>query len=503
MRTVLTFICTIVLALGFLQPVSAQQLDSATMASIDAKLGEYLTAMAGEGVEVQKRECDFLISTCTDSLVRQAVAVKAYSHYLTSKVMGAEAVAIHILDRWFLTGEVEMYSSLDLLNARIYADFNRSSQIGKTAPELKAESFEGDSLQIFPSGGTYKILYFYDSDCSSCKAQTILMRNVLAAENYPVDLVAFYAGDSREQWASYISEQLDIDADRLRILNVWDKELDSDFQRKYGVLKTPMMFLIDPADRIVGRKLDAQALYVMLDAIFSEPEMTYGSEESVALFDNVFKSGEAEPSSADVAALIDYIRSSTIEKGDILMFKQLSGDLLYYLSAEKGEAFKEGTAYLIDKCILTDEGVWTTEDDSLKVVGMAQMLNEFLKKNRPGTRLPELKLPATVCSWKSVKEKQVRFDRLPGKSNLIIFYSEGCSVCKAEKAAALEMLAAAEYDKSLRQLKVLMVNVDEILSSTTLGEGIFDHFDLSSIPFILTADRKGTVIRRYISLITK
>ena len=44
------------------------------------------------------------------------------------------------------------------------------------------------------------------------------------------------------------------------VTNLWDPSLNSDFQRKYGVLKTPQMFLIGKDGVILGRKLDVPAL---------------------------------------------------------------------------------------------------------------------------------------------------------------------------------------------------------------------------------------------------
>ena len=47
---------------------------------LGAKLEEYFTALSGEPAAVQNAECDFLISSCQDSLVREYVARKIYSH---------------------------------------------------------------------------------------------------------------------------------------------------------------------------------------------------------------------------------------------------------------------------------------------------------------------------------------------------------------------------------------------------------------------------------------
>ena len=75
------------------------QKDTTVMNALTAKLYDYFEAMKYEPVHVQMGECDFLIETCLDSLMRQHVALSAYEHYRDSKVMGSEAVAIHVFDR--------------------------------------------------------------------------------------------------------------------------------------------------------------------------------------------------------------------------------------------------------------------------------------------------------------------------------------------------------------------------------------------------------------------
>ena len=63
---------------------------------LGAKLDSYLAALVGESASAQSAECDFLINTTQDSLLRQYVALKLYDHYLQSPVMGDDAVAVHV-----------------------------------------------------------------------------------------------------------------------------------------------------------------------------------------------------------------------------------------------------------------------------------------------------------------------------------------------------------------------------------------------------------------------
>ena len=115
---------------------------------------------------------------------------------------------------------------------------------------------EGNIRSVYgdkASDGRFSILYFYDTDCVTCKANTALLRNLLETEDFPVNLVTVYADDDEVQWRKYVKEQLDIKSGNLSLLHLWDPEMESDFQRKYGVLQTPRMFLIAPDGTIIGR----------------------------------------------------------------------------------------------------------------------------------------------------------------------------------------------------------------------------------------------------------
>ena len=483
--------------LFFALAAQAQQLDSLRREALAGKLGEYFGAIVQEPLPVQESEADFMIAAASDSLVRQFVAQWIYEHYIESPLMGAESVAIHIFDEWFLPGKVKMASDMDLLNARIYADFNRMSLVGSKAPALAMEALDGSFVELYTDsdkGGRYRILYFYDSSCAKCRIESILLRNLLNTESFPVDFYAVYAGDDRSAWETYAKEKLAVDSEGIKVVHMWDPALASDFQRKYGVIQTPRLFLISPDETIIGRGLDAKALSSMLHSLFDYVELDYGTKESEALFDQVFAL-EERPSKDDVIYITEYINTNTLERGDTVMFRQLSGDLMYYLASKTGEGYKEGLLYVLDHQIFSRGDVWVSQDDSLKVIGYAEILSDLLSKAAPGAVVPDLKLPGLLMNSKKSKEGTFRLKKLGGRENVVIFYTVGCPVCDAEKEAARALVQ--ENPKA----KVLMVNVDAIVENDpVLADHLFKSFDLTSLPFIMLTDKKGHVLRRYISL---
>ena len=237
--------------------------DSAALAALDAKLSEYLEVLTPQVQRVKEGECDFLIESCEDSLLRQRIALKAYDWYITSHVMGDEAVAIHIFDKWFADGKVKMLSEIDLMNARVFADFNRSSLLGCTAPRLSLQNM-GGGLEEAPCPGRVSVLFFYDTGCTKCKVETILMKHLLQSDKHSFDFFAVYTGTSRSEWESFVEKNYSFDTPGVTVHHLWDPDLSSDFQRLYGVLQTPRIFMVAPDGEIIGRGLDTEATIKLL-----------------------------------------------------------------------------------------------------------------------------------------------------------------------------------------------------------------------------------------------
>ena len=441
----LTIIVSVTALLSMPLSVSAQ-LDTAVSNALGAKLDEYMLIIGTEPAEVKCEETDFLISSCTDSLVRQFTALRLYSHFMESKLMGDESVAIHIFDKWFSDGKVKMKSESDFMGARIFAEFNRLSLIGKKAPELYLENDSGAYVSLFGKGSWNdrpSILFFYDSGCATCKMESIMLRSLLNGTEYHVNLYAVYTQQSGENMERFKTEYLDIRNPQVNVEYLWDPMSVSDFQMKYGILQTPGIFLISRDGTVIGRKLDVMALGRLME-IYCKP-YEYGSRESSAFYDEVFASYGGHPGSDDVKGICDAIAGKTLEQKDTLRFKQMAGDLMYWLGASRGEGIKCGLEYLIDRYIAGEPAIWTTGEDSLKVLSYSEILRDLLAKAPAGERLPAVEVPGIMKIRGKERNKTVRLDRL--RNATVIFHTEGCPVCEAELAAADSLSKADRREK--------------------------------------------------------
>lgn len=458
---------------------------------LGAKLEEYFAALAGESAAVQNAECDFLIESARDSLVRQYVALRIYDHYLQSKIMGDEAVAVHVAEKWFLSRAIPMHSDGDFLNAQVFVMFNRNSLIGMQAPLIGLKDTAGKVVEI-PDAPGYSVIYFYDTSCSTCKLETPRLRQLMDEGRYPLTVYAVNVGDQGEEWEKY-RENLP------GAIHLWDPEHESDWQIQYGVLQTPKMYLIDSKGEIVGRGLDTPSLKLLLEKEFSTKTYVYGEARQLERYGRLFASYGDSLSTSDILDMADYLASRTLGEGNVSAFKQTAGDLLYYLSSQRGEAYREAIGPFVEKYVRPGE-IWNTPEDKAQILSLANLLLDFSSRTPAGSLVPDVEVPGTLhrkgCLFvRGTRSGTFSLRSLRGNPAYVVFYSPGCSTCK-ETLAAVDALVQQD-----RKVKVLLVDMDALFADEPdQASRLLDTFDLSVLPFVLELAPDGTVTRRYVQL---
>lgn len=505
------------------QNVKTEQVNSEKIKILDKNIENYLNAIRTRTTSEKKQEIDFLIKTCKDSLVRQHTALKIYAYYMTSKIMGDDALPVYITDNWFIPGKIKMRNDTELIMAKIYAEFNRKSLIGETAPALDLCLPDNSPIDIL-SEEKYKVLYFYEIGCPECAVQSPLLAKIIKKHDWPANIYLIFTGANYKEWEKYRHKNFNF-PDNMHIYNCYNPYMNMDFQKDYGVMKVPMLYLIDRNNKIIGRNLDPLVLEQMLDDRIvaeqqsqngSEIELDYGSDKAGEFYNAIFAD------TLNICEVASYIKKSTYDTGNVVQYRQMAGDMLYWLSSRRETQVKKQEIEFIDKFIL-DVPVWKTKDDTLKVVELATMMKELLTKSPIGSTVPDLSLWGKMTNLQNIKKfstiencKEGRYNiKKHGNGDLLLFlYTENCGSCK-QISSSLINLFSPEYTKDrnnlaqqfynasnrkLRKTKVLFVNIDDILVQFPAEAKIlFDSFDLSSLPYITLINKKGEVVDKYIS----
>ena len=234
---------------------AAQETD---YAPLDSLLSVYCTAMQEETIESKQQECDFLIESCKDTATMEHVARKLFDYYTTSPVMGEEALAIYLYDRWFSDGTLSIGGEYVKMEADIFVMFNRNSLIGMEAPVLELRDPHCKKVTL-PSNGRTSILFFFDTSCSKCRIYMDLLPQVLDGIDFSVDFYAVYCGSDKDAWSKF-RKDFQVGNKNINVIHAWDPELDTDYQRLYSVISTPRVFVVEPQGTILGRRLEPDSL---------------------------------------------------------------------------------------------------------------------------------------------------------------------------------------------------------------------------------------------------
>lgn len=253
----------------------AAQTDSVSrFSSLDSLLVRFYDTLQPEENSVKGREFDNLIAMCHDSLTRQHVTMQVFDHYSHSRVMGEEAVAIHVYDEWIGSGKVKCRSEFEDMEKQIFAEFNRHSLVGMQAPPVRLYKPNGATLTV-PEKGRTAVLFFYATDCMKCKLEWEVLPSVLSHIDMPVNFYAVNFSSDRKMWKKY-RRSLKVRNRNVTVKHLWDPDVESDYQRMYGVTATPRMFVVLEDGEIFGRRLELENL----QEIFHYIGIGYGNKEN-------------------------------------------------------------------------------------------------------------------------------------------------------------------------------------------------------------------------------
>lgn len=223
-------------------------------AGLDSLLTQFYTALERVDVPAKNAELDALIETCRDSLMRQHVALRIFEHYRNARIMGEEAVAVHVYDRWIASGIVKTRSEFEQMDVELFAEFNRHSLIGMQAPEVSLFKPGGGRMTV-PQKGRVAVLFFYDTSCAKCRLEARFLPQILGEAEFPLDFYAVYSSSDRRDWRAF-RRNFKVPGRNVRTYHLWDPEVDSDYQRMYGVIGTPRLFVVLEDGEIIGRRLE-------------------------------------------------------------------------------------------------------------------------------------------------------------------------------------------------------------------------------------------------------
>lgn len=170
-----------------------------------------------------------------------------------------DEIFVYLSDNYFLNnGEVWNSEIIKKVSAR--ADNLRPTLIGRTAPDFKMESPDGEYFSMHQIDAEFKLLVFWNTDCEHC--MEILPQLVKLMENYnrqEIKITAVYIGSDEEKWRNYTDEYL------YEWINLHDPDNLNKTRDLYDIYRTPEIYLVDRENKILARRLNFEDIAKSLD----------------------------------------------------------------------------------------------------------------------------------------------------------------------------------------------------------------------------------------------
>lgn len=200
---------------------------------------------------------EFIENVRSNKRIFQFVTSFFLNSSINSNIMGMDALFIDIAKTYYLSGEAFWASEESLKKIRENVQFIEPNLIGKIAPDLTLESFDGEFFNLHQIDEKRTAVLIYEPNCSHCKVfvPQFYKEVYQKYKDKGLEVFAIYSMDNKEEWGEFLSKENLFDW-----INVWDKDHVSRFKILYDARKTPGIYILDENKRIISKKMTVEQL---------------------------------------------------------------------------------------------------------------------------------------------------------------------------------------------------------------------------------------------------
>lgn len=202
------------------------------------------------------------------------------NEYAKSKIVGMDAVYVHIAKKYYETGQAPWTDEEQLQKIVENANKLEPLLIGKIAPDIQMEFQDGSPIQLHDFKSPITVLFFWDPECGHCKKSMPEM--VKFAKDYKEKGVAVFAictrlvtrddegkfsmEDVNKCWTFISEKEMDV------FWNTVDPYHRSRYKTIYDIRSTPQIYVLDEDKTILSKRIGAEQLPEIIDHILKVKE---------------------------------------------------------------------------------------------------------------------------------------------------------------------------------------------------------------------------------------
>ena len=236
------------------------------------KMDQYLEKLSPKHPDSIIVSADIMIEKArANKEVFQYVVSYITSTYERSKIMGMDAVFVHMVEKYYMTAQCDWVKEKQLEKIIERAKRISPNMIGKKPPNLVFKDTSNQYHSLYHLQAKYTLLFFYDPDCGHCKKETPKVKAVcdsLVSAGIDIKVFAVNTEFEIDKWKEFI-KKFNIG----NWINVGDIQFDkegnpvatSNWREQYDIHSTPVIYLLNKDKEIIAKRINDKQIVKIIE----------------------------------------------------------------------------------------------------------------------------------------------------------------------------------------------------------------------------------------------
>lgn len=223
---------------------------------VQPKLERYVKDLIVQVPDSLIKDADALIKKATPNKdLRSRIIYHFTSEYENPKVVGTEGVFVHMAEKYYLSGEMDVSDDAKKRIGERVASM-KPLLVNRVIPDITLTNANQQPVSIHSIKSDYTVLFFYSPTCGHCKESAPKLKEFYDANKAKgVKVLAIATENGADEWQKFIK-----DYNLQEILNGYDYTNKVDFRTKYDVFSTPTIYVLDKNKKIIARRMPVEQL---------------------------------------------------------------------------------------------------------------------------------------------------------------------------------------------------------------------------------------------------
>ena len=243
----------------------------------ESKLDNYFKTLVSADPDSIFKEIKYIMLYArTGKEIYPYLLTKFTNKYINPEIMGQDKVFVKMFEDFYAKGDTTYLNAASRKTIVERAYSLMANQLGNPAPPLDLTDTTGKTVSLYKLAGKFTFVVFWDPTCGHCKTELPRIDSMYKARWKGLGVTLYSVNvssdkNTTQELKKFIQEK---SLDKGWIFTAQTKEARDDEQKAglpnyrqlYDVYKTPTMYLLDDAKRIIAKQLSLEQFNDIISA---------------------------------------------------------------------------------------------------------------------------------------------------------------------------------------------------------------------------------------------